>query len=107
MKKLIFLTVLSLLLGVSTFSTAHDTIGIISPKKATQVITFNVTYFWNGQFVPYSNLYINGQFVATIIYGPWFVQANIGDSYYIQDLNSTAAAFGTITSTVMNVQLGN
>lgn len=104
MKKLIFLTVLSLLLGLSPFSIAHDIKTVTCAKAATQDIWFEITYSYNGQYVMQGIIIVNG-IVRSFRAGGIIVQANIGDSYSIYDISQSAGASGVIDNQFMFVQI--
>ncbi|WP_212002056.1 hypothetical protein [Chitinophaga sp. HK235] len=104
MKKLVFLTALSLLLGLIPFSTVHDAKATAHTTQATQDIWFEITYGYNGQYVMQGTIAVNGIY-RTFIGGGIIVQANIGDSYSIHDIYQSAGAAGVIDNQVMFVQI--
>ncbi|NLR66192.1 hypothetical protein HGH92_17925 [Chitinophaga varians] len=108
MKKLLFLTTLSLFLGLIPFSTAQDAKATAYVRKATQEIWFNITYSYNGQWVSRGHITIlsstSGSQTYTFFAGGIVLQANIGDYYSIvSDDLSPASGGGIITDTNMNV----
>ncbi|MBC9913198.1 hypothetical protein [Chitinophaga varians] len=104
MKKLFFLSVLSLLLGFTPFSNAHSAETTAGLTKRTQDIWFEITYKTSGLYVMSGHITINGVW-RNFSYGGIIVQANIGDSYTASDLLYYYSDSGTITSESMFIQL--
>ncbi|NML35815.1 hypothetical protein HHL17_01280 [Chitinophaga sp. G-6-1-13] len=105
MKKLIFVSVLSLLLGFTPFSNAHPVEATASLTAArTQDIWFEITYKTSGLYVMQGIISVNGIF-RNFNYGGIIIQANIGDSYAAYDAFFQYSDSGTITSEAMFVQL--
>ncbi|MGN7822461.1 hypothetical protein ACTJJB_20215 [Chitinophaga sp. 22536] len=106
MKKLIFLTLLSLLLGVSSFSSVHHAKATTFTTQATDEIWFDFRYSYNGQWVMSGTLLVwndTSYHLYHFTAGGAIIQANIGDHYSVSSLDQSAGASGIITSTYMAV----